>query len=84
MGLANLTRDEADGFIRQMPIYLVNKSDGKAYFSWSALTALNYLGAPLPTSIKANSVQFGNVTVPLENRSYMNVNFRGRPGKVFE
>ncbi len=84
LGLANLKRDEADGFIRQMPIYLINPSDEKAYFAWSTLTALNYLGAPLPKSIKSDSMQFGDVTVPLESRFYMNVNFRGGPGKVFE
>ncbi|MBI3242088.1 MAG: adenylate/guanylate cyclase domain-containing protein [Chloroflexi bacterium] len=84
LGLANLKRDTADGFIRQMPIYLINPNDEQAYFAWSTLTALNYLGAPLPTSIKSNSVQLGNVTVPLDGRFYMNVNFRGGPGEAFE
>lgn len=83
LGLANFQRDAADGFIRRMPIYLINLNDQQAYFAWSTLTALNYLGAPLPTSIRANSVQLGNVTVPLEGRFYMNVNFRGGPGEVF-
>ncbi len=84
LGLANLKRDEADGFIRQMPIYLINPNDEKAYFSWAALTAVHYLDAPLPTSIKTRSVQFGEVIVPLEDGFFMNVNFRGEPGKVFE
>ena len=84
LGLANLKRDDADGFIRQMPIYLINPNDEKAYFSWAVLTAIHYLDVPLPTSIKTNSVQFGDVTVPLEDRFFINVNYRGGSGRVFE
>ncbi|MEK7441727.1 MAG: adenylate/guanylate cyclase domain-containing protein [Chloroflexota bacterium] len=80
LGLANLNRD-ADGFIRSMPIYRIH-SDGKAYFSWSALAALNYLNAPLPTSVSASGVRFGDIFVSAE-QGFLNVNYRGIPNQVF-
>ncbi|MBM4423818.1 MAG: adenylate/guanylate cyclase domain-containing protein [Chloroflexi bacterium] len=81
-GLANLYRDPADGFIRQMPVYLINEPDGRAYFSWAALTTLTYLGASIPESIRPSSVQFGGITVPLTEGRLI-VNYRGKPGSAF-
>jgi len=80
LGLANLNRD-SDGFIRSMPVYRIH-SDGKAYFSWSALAALNYLNAPLPTAVSPNGVRFGETLVQTD-MGFMNVNFRGTPNQVF-
>lgn len=82
LGLANLNRD-ADGFVRQMPLYLIHHADGRAYFSWAAYTAINYLNAPAPETIRASAVQIDGMTVPLEN-GYLNVNYRGGPGRVFQ
>ncbi len=80
-GLGNIYRD-ADGFIREMPLYLINKTDNQAYFSWAAVTVLTYLNAPIPEAIRPGSVQFGSITVPL-HEGRITVNYRGRPGLVF-
>ncbi|MEK7275880.1 MAG: adenylate/guanylate cyclase domain-containing protein, partial [Chloroflexota bacterium] len=81
VGLANLYRD-ADGFVRQMPLYLINQTDGQAYFSWSAIAAINYLGAPMPQSIRSSAVEIGSTVVPLEGGRVV-VNYLGKPGQVF-
>jgi len=82
IGLANLYPDPADGFIRQMPLYLISPIDHKAYFSWSALTTLTYLDAPIPSSISSNRVQFGDTAVPLNN-GLITVNYLGQAGSTF-
>lgn len=81
IGLANLARDPSDGFVRQMPVYLINSD--KAYFSWSAYTALTYLGASPPDAIRSSSVDFGGIDVPLVDGRII-INYRGRPGFVFD
>ena len=81
LGLANLVRDD-DGFIRRMPIYLINPNDGQARFSWSARTAMVYLNAPLPTSVVPSRVKIGDINVPLE-QGFMQVNYYSGPGEVF-
>jgi adenylate cyclase len=81
-GLANLQRDPADGYVRQMPLYLISPIDHKAYFSWSALTTLTYLGAPIPTSIGSDVVQMGDTVVPITS-GFVTVNYLGQAGSRF-
>ncbi|MBI5293437.1 MAG: adenylate/guanylate cyclase domain-containing protein [Chloroflexi bacterium] len=79
LGLANLYRDP-DGFVRQMPLYLVSQE--QAYFSWAAITAFNYLGLPLPEAVQPNAVITGFLTIPLEGNRII-VNYHGPAGSIF-
>jgi adenylate cyclase len=82
LGLANLQRDP-DSFVRRMPVFLVSPADQKAYFSWSALTALTYYQAPVPGSISNRQVQIGPMNTPLNEGRHLIVNYRGPTHKVF-
>lgn len=81
LGLANLVRDD-DGFVRRMPIYLINPNDGQARFSWSARTAMVYLNTPTPASVLPSRVKIGDINVPLD-QGFMYVNYYGGPNEVF-
>ncbi|HLB48467.1 MAG TPA: adenylate/guanylate cyclase domain-containing protein [Anaerolineales bacterium] len=82
IGLANLGRD-SDGYTRTLPLFLIHEADQQAYFSWSAYTVFEYLDVQPPDTIRPSALQIGSITVPLHS-GYINVNYLGNPGVVFD